>query len=62
MVAEGQSDKIASDMEVSMKQWYAIEFLHAKNIAPTGIQCLLNVYWRSNSGHEHSEEVGGMFQ
>ena len=30
MAAEGQSDKMASDMEVRMKQRCVIEFLHAE--------------------------------
>jgi len=45
MTAEGQSDKMASDMEVRMKQRYVIEFLHAEKIAPNDIhRRLLNVY------------------
>jgi transposase len=45
MTAEGQSDKMASDIEVRMKQRCVIEFLQAKKIAPNDIhQCLLNVY------------------
>jgi transposase len=45
MTAEGQSDKIASDMEVRMKQRCVIEFLHAEKIAPNDIhRSLLNVY------------------
>ena len=45
MTAEGQSDKMASDMEVRMKQMCVIEFLHAEKIAPSDIhQRLLNVY------------------
>ena len=45
MAAEGQSDKMMSDMEVQMKQRCVTEFLHAEKIAPTDIhQCLLNVY------------------
>jgi len=45
MIAEGQSDKMASDMEVHMKQRCVIEFLHAEKIAPNDIYgCLLNVY------------------
>ena len=45
MVVEGQSDTMASDMEVWMKQECAIGFLHAENMAPTNIhQYLLNVY------------------
>jgi len=45
MTAEGQSDKMASDMEVRMKQRCVIEFLHAEKIAPNDIhRRLLNVY------------------
>jgi len=45
MTAEGQSDIMASDMEVRMKQRCVIEFLHAKKIVTNDIhQCLLNVY------------------
>ena len=44
MAAEGQSDKMASDKEVHMKQRCVIKFLHEEKIAPTDIhQCLLNV-------------------
>jgi len=44
MTAEGQSEKMASDMEVRMKQRCVIEFLHAEKIAPSDIyRCLLNV-------------------
>jgi len=42
--AEGQSDKLAYDTEVHMKQRHVIEFLHAEKVAPSDInQCLLNV-------------------
>jgi len=45
MTAEGQSDKMAFDMEVHMKQRCVIEFLHAEKIAPNDIhRRLLNVY------------------
>jgi len=45
MAAEGQSDKIACDMEVQMKQRCGIEFLHMEKTAPTDIHwCLLNIY------------------
>jgi len=38
MTAGGQSDQMASDMEVRMKQRCVIEFLHAeKKIAPNDI-------------------------
>ena len=45
MAAEGQSDKMASGMEVRMKQRCVIEFLHAEKIAPNYIhRRLLKVY------------------
>ena len=45
MAAEGQSDTMASDMEVCMKQRCVTEFLHAEKMAPTDIHlCLLNIY------------------
>jgi hypothetical protein len=37
MTAEGQSDKMASDMEVRMKQRCVTEFLYAEKIAPDDI-------------------------
>ena len=45
MTAERQSDKMASDMEVRMKQNCVTEFLHAEKITPNVIhRSLLNVY------------------
>ena len=45
MTAEVQSDRMASDVEVWVKQRCGIEFLHAENIASTDIhRCLLNAY------------------
>ena len=45
MVAEGQSDKMVSDMEVWMKQRCAIKFFRAEKKAPTDIhQHVLNIY------------------
>ena len=45
MAAEGQSDRMASDVEVHMKQSCGIECLRVEKMAPTDIhQCLLNVY------------------
>jgi len=45
MTAEGQSDKMVSDMEVRMKQRRVIEFLRAGKNAPNDIhRHLLNVY------------------
>ena len=44
MAAEGQSDKMASDIEVSVKQRCVTEFLHAAIMAPTDIHWhLLNI-------------------
>ena len=45
MAAEGQSDRMVSDMGVCMKHRCVIEFLHAEDMAPIDIhQCLLNSY------------------
>jgi len=45
MAAEGEPDKMMSDMEVHMKQRCIIEFLQAEKMAPSDIhQCLQNVY------------------
>jgi len=45
MDVEEQSDKMASDLEVWMKQRRSIKFLHAEKMAPTDIyRCLLKVY------------------
>ena len=44
MAAEGQSDTMASDMEVCMKQRCVTEFLHVEKMSPTDIHGhLLNV-------------------
>ena len=45
MAAEWQSDTMASDMEVHMKQRGVTEFLHAERMVPTDTHHhLLNVY------------------
>jgi len=45
MAEEGQSDKLASDMEVHLKQIYEIEFLHVAKKALIDIhRHLMNVY------------------
>ena len=45
MAAEGQSDRMVSDMEMQMKQRTATEFLYEEKIAPKDIhQHLLNTY------------------
>ena len=38
MAAEGQPEKMTSDMEVHMKERCAIEFLYVEKIAPTDSQ------------------------
>jgi len=38
MVAEGQSDSVASDVQVRVKQSCVTEFLSEEKIAPTVIQ------------------------
>ena len=37
MAAEGQSDKMTSDMEEHLKQRCVTEFLHVEKMAPTDI-------------------------
>lgn len=45
MVAERQSDKMASGIEMHMKQWYVTELFHVEKISPIDIhQHLMNVY------------------
>lgn len=45
MASERQSDKMASDIEVWIKQTWRTEFLHTWRIAPTDLHwCLLNVH------------------
>jgi len=55
--ADGQFDRLASDMEVHMKQRDGTEFLHLEKKAASDVhQCLLNICG------DHSEVVGGTFQ
>ena len=45
MAAEGQTDQMAADMEVHMKQRCVTEFLHVEKMAPSDIhQHLLSVH------------------
>jgi len=45
MAAEGQSDRIAFDMEVDLKKRCVVKFLHVEEMAPTDTyQCLLNIF------------------
>jgi len=62
MAAEGQSDKMASDVEMHMKQRCVTEFLHLeKNDTPSHSSSLAESFWSSNSGHKHSEEISDAF-
>ena len=44
MAAEGQSDRMVSDMEMCMKQRCGIEFVQAENVTIDSHQCLLNLH------------------
>jgi len=61
MAAEGQADKMASDMEVHMKRRGGSEFFHEKK---TGTRwhslTLTKRLWSPDSGYEHSK--GTAFQ
>ena len=64
MAAEGQSGKMASFVEMRIKERCVTEYLQAEKIAPTDI-ChvqLAELLWRPNSGCEQSEEVDDAFQ
>lgn len=60
--AEGQSDKMASDMEVHMKQWCCWIPLCGKSGTHWYSSTFSDCLWRTNSGFEHSKAVGSMFQ
>jgi len=63
MAAEGQSDKIASDMEVHMKQRRVTVFLHMKKMASSDIHwCLLNTYGDQTVDVSTMGLVGAVFQ
>jgi len=63
MAAEGQSDKMASEMEVCMKQKCVVKVLQLKKKWTLSHSSILTEHlWRPNSGCEHSEAVGGVFQ
>ena len=62
MAAQGQSDRMVSEMEVWMKQRCVTEFLHVEKIAPIDIHwCLLN-FDGDQTVDVSSEAVGGTFQ
>ena len=61
--SKGQSDKMASDMELHMKQRCVTEFLRAVNSSMHQHSLTLaERFWRPNSVYEHGEVVGGAFQ
>ena len=59
MAVEGQSDKMASDMEV---QRCGIEFLHVEKMAPIDIHWYMLDVYGDQTRDEYSEVVGGVFQ
>jgi len=63
MAAEGQSDRMESDMEVRMKQRCVVEFFYAeKNNVHWHSLTLAGRFWRPNSESDNSEVVVGAFQ
>ena len=62
IIAEGHSDKIASDLEVHMKENCATEHHVEKNGTHWHSSTLAEHLWRPNSGCEHSEVVGSASQ
>ena len=63
MTAEEQSDRMASDMEVHMKQRCGIEVPHVDEVAPTDIhQHLLNIYGDQTVDVSIVRRWGGTFQ
>ena len=60
MIAEGQSDRMVSDVEVCVKQSCVIEFLHVETVAPTDFhRLLLNVYGDQTVDVSRVEAMGG---
>ena len=63
MAAERHSDRMASDMEVCMKQRCAIEFLHVGKYCTHWHSLMLTeCLWRPSSECEYSEVMCGVFQ
>ena len=64
MAAEGQSYKMASDVEVQMNKGVSLNtFMRTKKKGSHWhSSTLAERLWRPNSGCEHSEAVGGVFQ
>ena len=63
MALDGQSDKMASDIEMCMKKKHVIEILYGEKITSNWHSLILaEQLWRLNSGSEHSEAVGNVFQ
>ena len=58
MAAERQSDKMASDMEVHLKQTCVNEFPHAERMSPTDTHSYWQCLWRPSSRCEHRGAVG----
>ena len=62
MAAEGQPDKMVSDVEVRMKQRRVTEFLHVEKMVPTDIHWYLQNIYEDQIVDVSSEVVDGVFQ
>ena len=63
IAAVGQSDNVASDMGVRMKQRCVTEFLRVGKNSPHWQSLMFaECLWRPNDGSEHSEAASGAFQ
>ena len=63
MAAEGQSDRMASDLEACTKQRGGTEFLHEEKMALINTeQCLLNIDWGMKQRTGAQWGVSGAFQ
>ena len=62
MAAEGESNRMESDMKVRLKQRYVIKFFHGeKNGTQWHSLMFAEGLWKPNSGYEYIEVMGGAF-
>ena len=55
MAAEGQTDRMVSDMEVCMERRCVTELFHVEKMAPVDLQLMIaERLWRPNSGCEYN--------
>ena len=62
MAAEGQSDKVVSDMEAHLNQRCIVEFFQLINGTHWHSSTPVQHCWKPKSGCEHREVVSGAFQ